>query len=181
MIHPDKLFGRLGNRLFQFAFLYAFSKDAKIDYYFQDPAFFEGYEEDIKKLYRIGIKEKIDMVAIHVRRGDYVNNPYYVDLMETDYYKRAMFEFPDAEFVVFSDDIKWCKQQEVFKDCEFYHKDEIDDMNTMASCVGHIIANSSFSWWSAYISPYTKKVIAPKEWYTDGIERTKLPANWIKI
>ena len=51
----------------------------------------------------------------------------------------------------------------------------------MASCVGHIIANSSFSWWGAFISPYTKKVIAPKNWYTDNIERTKCPNNWIKL
>ena len=181
MINLDKYRGRFGNQLFQFAFLYAYAKDAGIDYYYQSPEFFTGYEDEIKQIYRQGITDPIDMVAIHVRRGDYVNNPMYVDLMQTDYYQRAMEEFPDADFLVFSDDIKWCRQQPIFKDCEFYHKDEIQDFNTMASCRGIIMANSSYAWWSAYIAPYAKKIIAPKDWYRDGIDRVGFPDNFIRI
>lgn len=182
MIHPDKIFGRLGNRMFQGAFMYAYAKKNGTDYYFQDTEFFAGYEGDIKLLFGSDIPRKTDMVAIHVRRGDYVNNSFYVDLTQTNYYIEAMLNFPDSKFLIFSDDIEWCKHQDMFKDCEFSEgNNELEDMNLMASCVGHIIANSSFSWWGAYISPYTKKVIYPSQWYADGIVRTKCPSEWIKI
>lgn len=180
MIAPWKIFGRLGNSLFQYAFLYTYAKDNEVDFYYQDPVWFEGREEEIKLLFGQDIKP-IDMVAIHVRRGDYVNNPFYVDLTQTDYYERAMAEFPNASFLVFSDDIPWCKKQDLFKDCEFSEgNDEITDLNLMAGCKGLIMANSSFSWWGAFLGE-EKKVIAPKLWYMDGEERTKLLANWKRI
>jgi hypothetical protein len=190
MIDIRKYTGRMGNQMFQFAFMYSYAKDSGTDYYFQDPSNFAGHEQEIKLLFSEGIKEKIDMVAIHVRRGgnpinkdepNYSDNPFYVDLSSTDYYKRAMEEFPEADFLVFSDDIKWCRQQPIFKKCQFFHKDEIQDFNTMASCAGLIIANSSYSWWAGYIAPWAKKIIAPKEWYSDGVERTKCPDNFIRI
>ncbi len=181
MVNPDLIFGKLGNRMFQMAFAYSYAKDNGIDFYFQDEGFFRKYSSDIKLLFGASIPKKTDMVAIHVRRGDYVNNPFYVDLSNTSYYEDAMAEFQDAKFLVFSDDIEWCKKQSIFADCEFSEKSELEDMNLMASCVGHIIANSSFSWWGAYISPYTKKVIAPKRWYTDNVERTMCPNNWLRL
>lgn len=180
MIAPWKIFGRLGNSLFQYAFLYTYAKDTGSDFYYQDPSYFAGREEEIKLLFGQDIKP-IDMVAIHIRRGDYVNNPFYVDLTKTDYYERAMAEFPDASFLVFSDDIEWCKRQDLFKDCEFSEgNDEITDLNMMAGCKGLIMANSSFSWWGAFLGE-EKKVIAPKHWYADGEERTKLLPNWKRI
>jgi hypothetical protein len=183
MIDLSKTFGRLGNSLFQYAFLYACAKRSGIDFYFQDESFFKDYADEIKDLFGQGIGEKINVVAIHVRRGDYVQNPFYVDLTKTDYYQKAMAEFPNERFVVFSDDIEWCKEQEIFKDCEFSHSDEKTDMNNFASCIGQIIANSSFSWWGAYLSPYSKKIVAPsiENWYSDGEERTKCPVNWKRI
>lgn len=180
----DKLFGRLGNRMFQMAFLYSYAKECGIDYYFQDPSYFEQYEGEIKYLFGKNIPPKLDMVAIHVRRGDYVGNNFYTNLMETPYYVDAMSLFPDASFMVFSDNIDWCKQQEIFKDCEFSEGlSEEQDLNLMASCVGHIIANSSFSWWGAWLSPYSTKIVAPSvdKWYSDGVERTKCPQKWIRL
>ncbi len=186
MIPMHKITGRLGNQMFQFAFLYAYAREHKVDKYFQDPLWFSGYEDELLGEFQIGLKgmDKIDMVAIHVRRGDYVNHDFYVDLMKTAYYEDAMALFPYRDFLVFSDDIEWCKQQEIFKNCEFSTgKDEIEDMNLMACCKGHIIANSSYSWWGAYISPCTEKVVAPsiKNWHTDGVERTVCPDNWVRI
>ena len=180
----ENITGRLGNQMFQFAFLYAYSLEHGVDKYFQDPKWFEGYEEEVKAELRAGMYTvPADMVAIHVRRGDYVGHSFYVDLMETGYYDKAMALFPNEQFVVFSDDIEWCKKQEIFEDCEFFHGSEIEDMNTMMSCTGHIIANSSFSWWAAYLAPFTKKVVAPsvKNWYTDGKERTVCPKEWLRI
>lgn len=127
-------------------------------------------------------------VSIHVRRGDYVDNDFYVDLFKNGYYKDAKALFPSKKFLVFSDDILWCKQQDIFKDCEFSTDcDEITDINKMIACEAHIIANSSYSWWAAFISG--KKTIAPKDWYTltspnDGhqkIPSTKLLDSWITI
>lgn len=182
MIPMWHLSGRLGNQMFRHAFIYSQMRDGMIpDEYLQSEDYFKRYAREIKRMFGGGIGH-LDQVAIHVRRGDYVNNPFYVDLVESGYYERAMDEFPDASFLVFSDDIEWCKQQEVFKNCDFSENhSEVDDLNLMASCVGHIIANSSFSWWAAYLSPHGGKVIAPREWYTDGKERTKCPDNWIKL
>jgi hypothetical protein len=179
--------------MFQYAYIYNQARNGYIeDIYAQDPFYFEEVDDEIKAIYRQGIPKKLDMVAIHVRRGinplmpsepPYSKNPFYVNLCETDYYDLAMNEFPNAKFLIFSDDIEYCKQWFIGKQFEFYHGTEIEDFNMMASCTGHIIANSSFSWWAAYISPYTQKVVAPslKNWYSDGIERTVCPTNWKRI
>jgi hypothetical protein len=171
--------GRLGNQMFQFAFMYTYSKKFETDYYFQDPSWFDEFKEDIKVLYGQNIVP-IDQVAIHVRRGDYVGNPFYVQLWKTDYYKKAMELFPNEKFLVFSDDIEWCKAHFMGNQFEFSEgNDEVTDLNLMAGCKAVIIANSSFSWWGGYLSK--GKVVAPKEWYSDKIERTVCPNNWIRI
>lgn len=191
MIPYWRIFGRLGNSMFQGAYLYTLVRKGLIpDIYLQSEEFFKEYAEDIKRLYGtdIGFFGK---VSIHVRRGDYVNNDFYVDLFANGYYERAMALFPGEQFIVFSDEIEWCQKQDIFKDCAFsVGNDEISDMNLMASCSGNIIANSSFSWWAAYLNPNpAKKVVAPKNWYTltspnDGhvpIPSTKLPDSWIQV
>jgi hypothetical protein len=168
--------------MFQYAYLYAQARRGEIeDVYVQDEGLFYEYADEIKALFSAGIG-LIDMVAIHVRRGDYVDNPFYVNLMETDYYQDAMELFPGAKFLVFSDDIKWCRKQPIFKGCDFSKgKDEILDLNLMASCNGVITANSSFSWWGGWLS--SGKVVAPSvdHWYTDGVERTRCPQGWIRL
>lgn len=189
MIPITNLSGRLGNQMFQFAYLYSQLKKGLIpDVYLQSEEYFENVKEEIKALYAANIGE-IDMVAIHVRRAGnpylpdepkYAENPFYVNLMETDYYQKAMDEFPDDKFIVFSDDISWCREQDIFNKCEFSTElNDVNDMNLMASCKGIIMANSSFSWWASYLSK--AKVIAPKAWYTDGVPRTKLLDSWKQI
>jgi len=183
MIPMWKLGGRLGNQMFQYAYLFAQVKRGEIpDIYLQSEEYFEDYNREIKAIFSTGIGH-LDQVSIHVRRGDYVNNPFYTDLFESGYYEEAMEMFPDANFLVFSDDIAWCKRQPLFEECEFSEgNDEVTDLNLMASCQHNIIANSSFSWWAAYLNPNpNKKVIAPALWHPDGLERTVLPANWITI
>lgn len=185
----QKIFGRLGNNLFQGAYIYSQMRDGLIpDIFVQNPVYFEKYRDEIRQMFRPETN-MIDMVAIHVRRGanpinpsepKYCDNPFYVNLMQTGYYERAMQEFPDADFIIFSDDIEWCKKQPLFSGCEFSEgKSETDDMELMASCKGIIMANSSFSWWASYLS--NAKVVAPLAWYADGIERTKLLPEWKRI
>ena len=190
MITPRKLFGGLGNTLFQQAYIYAQMKRGEIpDIYLQDEKYFKEFAEDIKAIYGIGVGS-INKISIHVRRGDYVNNPFYVDLNATDYYERAIALFPEEKFLVFcadrqkgSDDIgdmEWCKERFQGKQFEFFQgKDEVEDFNMQASCKGHILANSSFSWWVAYIGGGV--VVAPKQWFTDGEHRITLLDNWKQI
>lgn len=184
MIPLWRLSGRLGNQMFQYAHLKARELDGEIDdVYVQDPKYFDRYRTYIRGMYGDDITP-IDQVAIHVRRGDYVGNSFYVDLMKDGYYERAMAEFPDEDFLVFSDDIAWCKKQSIFQGRRFSFSegnDEITDLNLMAGCKGIIMANSSYSWWGAYLGDPKKKVIAPKEWYADGIERTKLLPEWKRV
>lgn len=183
MIPYDKIFGRLGNQMFQGAFLSAMAKEMGTDRYFQDPKWFDEAESDIKYFYHQGI-EQIDMVAIHIRRGDYVNHPLYVDLSKTDYYDKAIKHFTDEDFIVFSDDIAWAKEYfDGMSNVEFCEEaDPVKAMNIMAGCLGIICANSSFSWWAAYLSS-AKKIVAPSEknWYNDGNKGIPCPKSWIRI
>lgn len=188
MENPSKIFGRLGNSLFQYATLYALARENNVDYYFQDEKWWKSYESEVKQLFGSGI-EHIDMVSIHVRRAgnpinpnepEYSKNPFYVDLIKDGYYERAMELFPNEDFLVFSDDIKFCRQY--FKGKRFTfckEKDEIKALNLIASCKAHIMANSSFSWWGSYLGG--GKTVAPLAWYADGQERTKLLDEWITL
>ncbi len=184
MVHPSKIFGRLGNSLFQYAFLYAKTRELGVDFYLQDPEYFDKYTEEIKTLFGTDIKP-VDMVSIHVRRGDYVKNAFYVDLTKTDYYEKSMDLFPDAEFLVFSDDVDFCRwffKGKQFTFCE--EKDEIKALNLMAGCKDNIIANSTFSLWAGILNPNpNKRVIAPIEnkYYTDGAIRTKYPKDFTQL
>ena len=194
MVELRKHFGGLGNRMFQLAYIYSQWKMGEIpDIYLQSEEYFENVKEDIKAIFWQGIV-KSDYVSLHVRRGDYVGNSFYVDLCATDYYDKAIAEFPsDTKFLIFcadrqegSDDVEdqmWCVKWAVDKGIDFkihVAKTEVDDMNAMIGCSkGHIMANSSFSFWGAYLGD--GKVVAPKQWFTDKIERVKLLDSWIKL
>ena len=190
-----KFSGRLGNEMFRHAYLYAQTRKGIIpDWYLQDPKYFEGFEEEIKQLFGEGIGY-LEQVGVHVRRGknpsipeepNYSENPFYVNLADdTDYYERAMAMFPNEKFVIFSDDPDWCKEK--FKDntrVQVMEKgDEVEDLNLYASCKAQITANSSWSYWGAFLNPNEgKQIIAPKNWYADGNQtRTVIPKEWIRI
>lgn len=192
MVNLRTHFGGLGNRLFQLAYVYAQARKGEIpDIYLQDEKYFEPYANEFRTILREGLSP-VDMVSVHVRRGDYLNNPFYVNLQDTDYYEKALTEFPNEKFLIFcadrqwgSDDegdMEWCKQHFKGRDFTFYQgKDEIEDFNAMASCKGHILANSSFSFWAAYVSG--NKTVAPSKWFTEPAigKPPTLPNSWIKI
>lgn len=172
--------------MFQAAFVYAYTKKNLLDFYVQDQKFFEGFEEDISRMFGHGIGEMIDRVSIHVRRGDYLVAPhssYHINLAATSYYDDAIKMFPGDKFLVFSDDIEWCRQNFVGDEFEFSEgKTEIEDMNLMAACKHNIIANSTFSWWAAWLNNNPHKiVVVPEKWaYTDK-QPTAIPLSWIKL
>ncbi len=186
MNNPDSLFGRMGNRMFQMAFIYSQMKKGIVkDIYCQDFTLFDGYKDEIKQWFGQGIGY-LPYVAIHLRRGDYVGNSFYTQLWETGYYIDAINLFPDRKFIIFTDDVPFAKIY--FEGDKFAFDDsesDIDAFNKFASCDSHIIANSSWGAWGAYLSPsLTGKVIAPTydKWYSDSNKtRTILPKDWIRI
>src|SRR3990167_164431 len=187
------IIGGLGNLMFKEAYIYAqMRKGFMPDLYVQGEKYWREYREEIKQRFGDGIGY-IDKVAIQIRRGDYINNPFYVDLTKTDYYQRAIAMFPDDKFLVFCHDNQneeqdrkdkeWCKEfldnlipgrYEINEPTE-----ETEDLNKMASCKAKIIANSSFGFWAGYLGE--GRVIAPKEWFADGVERIQLPESFEKI
>lgn len=183
--------GGLGNRLFQFAFLYSQVRQDKLpDIYLQDYKIFNDYKEELKGILSEGIV-KNDYVSLHIRRGDYVENPFYVDLTQTDYYEKALKQFPNETFLIFcadrqegSDDHKdrlWCYEWAKERGIKFEvwkGKSEVEDFNQMAGCKGHIMANSSFSFWAAYLSG--DKTVAPSKWFADG-RTIPLPEEFILL
>jgi hypothetical protein len=180
--------------MFQLAYLYAQVKEGKIpDLFVQDPKYFEKYTEEIKAWFGADIGT-LPYTAIHLRVGanptnpdepKYSENPFYVNLAKTGYYIKALEHFPHGKFIVFSDDIPFAKTY--FEGDRFAFdesKTDLEAFNLASSCDGHIISNSSFSWWWAFLSPHAnKKVICPIEtsWFADKQIRTRVPKDWIQV
>lgn len=183
--------------MFQGAYLYAQMKRGEIkDIFAQDYTQFDEYKEEIKKLYGDGIGY-MPYVGIHLRVAGnpinpseprYMDNPFYLSLVNTGFYIKAMELFPEKEgwrFLVFSDDLPFAKQY--FTGSRFGFDDsetDLESFNKFASCHHKIIANSSWSFWGGYLSNMADaKIIAPTEssWFADKVERVKLPREWIKI
>lgn len=138
--------------------------------YFQSYKYFENIKKKIKRdftflpFYREIIPQK-NTLAIHVRRTDYLGlSDYHTNLPE-EYYYSALDSIGDfSEVVVFSDDIEWCKTLQIFQGFTFSIGNPYMDLQIMSKCSKHIIANSSFSWWGAWLSE-SDNVIAPKQWF----------------
>lgn len=152
--------------------------------YFQSWKYFDHCKDLIKYYFHF---EKphfpgVDNVAVHVRRGDYIELSHVHPVLGMDYYRKAFDHFKGEKFTIFSDDIEWCKENfRSTDDIFFVHNDsEIFDFQIMTSHRKFIIANSSFSYWAAYLSG-SKDVIAPKE-YVVGEERDdRIFPDWIKM
>lgn len=176
----------------------------KILGYFQSEKYFKQYRSEVvesftfndmdKKHELIGKIKKTNSVSVHIRRGDYLitKNLKVHGILDDDYYKKA-YKFiskqvKNATFFAFSDDPDWVRQE--FKFIPRLHvikgdtRRPIRDMYLMSQCKHHVIANSSFSWWGAWLSQNQNQiVISPKKWFTDP--STKNPDiycdGWIKL
>ena len=108
------------------------------------------------------------MISLHIRRGDYVTNPHH-PLQNLNYYSSALNNFDsNLNVIIFSDDSQWVKNQDFFESDRFLVSDGGDtyiDLCLMTLCKYHIIANSSYSWWGAWLSK-SEKVISPKNWFS---------------
>lgn len=134
-------------------------------------------------------------VSLHVRRGDYVSDPKtgnVMDVCSIDYYRKAISyttkHVEQPVFYVFSDDIMWVRQNlPVNFPCVYIdHNRQAEsyrDMQLMSLCRHHVIANSSFSWWGAWLNPDPEKlVIAPTQWFRNGNDdRDLIPDEWGRL
>lgn len=156
--------------------------------YFQSEKYFSHCSQYIKEVFAlIEQKKPIDRVGIHIRRGDYLKMPNHHPVLPLSYYYRAMDMFKGAKFRIFSDDIIWCQQQDwAGHDIDFStNNNEIADLQDISLCAHVIMANSSFSWWGAWLNtrPH-KQVIAPKQWFGPLMRHdTKdlIPTEWKRI
>lgn len=186
--------------MFKEAFLIGQVLDGVLpDTYLQQYSRWWTHSPEIRATFMEGITPgSIDKVSLHIRRGDYLKaKHFYVDLTETDYYQKAVNCFDkDEQFLVFCKDNQgweqdkadrqWCRD---FLDTfipgryELVNKDnkEEEDLNLMASCKAHIGANSSFSWWAAFLGG--GKTIMPKQWFHEGVlaREVELLPEWVKL
>ena len=153
-------------------------KTASLFGYFQSEKYFSHCKQDIKNLIDSqqnviqGIDKNNTVCAIHVRRGDYMNlQQHYIPLTDTYYYDTAvnyMKSIGAKTFIMFSDDILWCKERFKNNGFKFSEADEFTELMMMRACRYHIIANSSFSWWGSW-NVNSNCVIAPKQWFGPAI------------
>ena len=180
------------------------SKNIVLCGYYQSPKYFAGHESLIRETFSptaevaAAITEKKlsfeNSLAIHVRRGDYLNFPTIHPTLSIEWYQRAL-ETVGSKFesvYIFSDDIAWCREKPVFQALNPMFVDEPDyvSLYIFSKCSAHIIANSSFSWWGAFLAgETTRKVVYPVNWFgPEGPSTFKLedliPANdsrWVGV
>jgi|TARA_B100000085_G_C18556713_1_gene517995 hypothetical protein len=125
------------------------------------------------------------VASIHIRRTDYVSSNGYHPVQPMSYYEQALGHIDCERIVVFSDDIGWCKENLQFNNMIFSEDNtDIQDLYLMSMCQHNVIANSSFSWWAAWLNKNTdKRVVAPSKWFGPGAPSSQdiIPEDWITI
>jgi hypothetical protein len=179
--------------------------DRYFDGYWQNECYFKKHELLVRKAYQF--KNKLDKwnlemlntirytnnsVSIHIRRCDYLKIKLYKDICGIDYYINAITyikkNLTNPTFFVFSDDIIWCKENlnDLLTNNSAIYIDwnkninDYKDMQLMCSCQHNIIANSSFSWWGAWLNENSQKiVIAPQKWLNIDLKNSPQLNDWI--
>lgn len=202
----------MNNRLFEVSF--GFFPELKslnlrkmyMDGYWQSEEYFDSCKDYVRGLFQfppicdkknqevVELINSNNSVSLHVRRGDYLMSSRYVCLGQTAYYQQAI-EYARSSlinpvFFIFSDDIEWCKENlKLPEECVFVDwntgNDSYVDLQLMSLCKHNIIANSSFSWWGAWLNNNEKKiVVAPEKFYkaeSNFNDSHLIPKTWKKI
>ena len=179
-----------------------------IEGFFQSEKYFKDVEDDLRKDFEFKVLpdaenqeliEKIqstNSVSLHIRRGDYVQKKRYQDVYATcslDYYKRGVEviaqKHENPTLFIFSDDIEWVKEnlklpyESVYVSHNTGAK-SYEDLRLMSLCSHNVIANSSFSWWGAWLNNNKEKiVIGPQKWFNDEkvVQTDVIPESWIRL
>ena len=184
--------------------IYNLLGDIYLDGFWQNENYFKNIRDEIIKNFipknSIGMEAKkylediksTQSVSIHIRRGDYIANQHTNSIHGTcdvGYYKKAIAYIDERItnpcFYIFSDDMSWCKENfDFLKNKVFLDdtKSTIDDLELMKNCKHNIVANSTFSWWAAWLNENNKKItIAPKIWFASNNTNTLALKEWIQI
>lgn len=173
--------------------------------YWQSELYFQNVKEKLKINFQfefgekklqeiISLLKREDYTSIHVRRGDYLDNEsVFGGICTINYYEKSikyiLDEDSSAKFMVFSNDIAWVKDNIDLPEKTMYIENSLFenyrdwyDMCLMATCKNNIIANSSFSWWGAWLNSNPDKiVIAPSRWLNASSTKDIWVEGWIKI
>ena len=181
--------------------IFAVPDNTDITGYFQSEKYFKDAEQKVREVFTFRpeiiaqakaelakVHDTLPKVSIHVRRGDYVANaanhtvtglPYYMDAIS------KFFSDQSYRFIVFSDDPVWC--QEHFEGGHVVTvNNSYVEMCMMSMCDHHIIANSSFSWWGAWLNPSPQKIVtAPAQWFGPNLKHHSIadliPKEWFLL
>ena len=200
--HTPKRFPRLRIRHRRSESSFRFDKDlfdtcpdgSDLYGYFQSEKYFQHIKDELIADFRFRCEAETnvpngDYIAIHVRRGDYLHLSHAHPLCTPEFYERALDCLPkNVGAIVFSDDLEWCRHQDVFSGCDFSEGLRNDqDLFVMTRASHNIIANSSFSWWGAWLNTRAgRTVIAPSQWFNPVYKPTNevqdlLPSDWLVI
>lgn len=178
-----------------------FEHSVHLQGYFQSEKYFKDFESDIRSLFCIDENTKeyllkkysdvlnLNTCSLHVRRGDYLVYSYNHPQQSSDFYKKAIELFSDdTNYIIFSDDINWCKNTFSFLRNKIFAENNTNyqDLYLMSLCKNNIMANSSFSWWGSWLNNNKdKKVIIPKQWFGPNLRHHNcddIPCEgWISI
>lgn len=150
-----------------------------------------GMLNSSSKVWKETIDEDVASCSLHIRRGDFLKNKKWADAITANYYEDAIAYMKEhlpqsPTFYVFSNDIDWCREK--FGEVGFCYidsnrgKDSWQDMYLMSRCRNHINANSSFSWWGAWLSSHEYGItICPKSFVSTMPTKDVYPESWIKL
>ncbi len=157
--------------------------------------FIPNYDISSSSLDMISRVSSVNSVFVGVRKGDYTQNKsmqaswgsfdesYYHACMD---YIKSKVENP--VFYIFSNDVKWCKENLDFSQYDYEYREPIDiiddfeEMQIMAACKHSIIVNSTFNWWGAWLNKNPNKIVCcPRNWYFNGQKTEILPDEWVKF
>lgn len=176
--------------------------------FYQNLMYFRGYEKEIRQAFTFDISrasersramaiqmdDETESVALHVRRGDYLKPKHFSKVgcvCQLPYYQRAVKEIEkrveSPHYYVFTDDMLWVKEQLPLENVTYIDwnrgKDSWQDMMLMSHCHHHIIPNSTFSWWGAWLSTREEGIIVcPNHWYAhDNGQVPMYPDSWLRV
>jgi hypothetical protein len=172
-----------------FATTFPASIDLYLEGYWQCEKYFGTYRQEIIDILSGDLPASLlprydfaNSCALHIRRGDYLSSGGYHPVQPLSYYKKSLDILqPQGNILIFSDDIPWCHDNLNFQKMIFVENNSsIEDLFLMSLCPSVIIANSSFSWWGAWLnSNKDKKIIYPRNWFGDlSAPLPEFPSDW---
>lgn len=174
--------------------------DVYLEGFWNEERFFRDVKELVRDIYTIRADlsprqedilkdiETSESIGVHVRRGDYVKYPDLFPMCTPQFYMNALHvvkeKYEDVRCFVFSDDLSWCKENLHFLDKVTFVQNKIGiqayiDMMLMSKCKHNIIANSTFSWWAAWLNKHSQSIVV----YPGSVQITyaSMPGSWILI